>query len=45
MAQMKFKQDRWKDDIKEIKDKIGIPKSIMRWEGEHRTNSNLFFGI
>ena len=46
MAQMKFKQDRWNDDIKEIKDKIGIPKSIMRWEKrEYRTNSNLFFGI
>ena len=25
---MKFKQDRWKDDIKEIKDKIGIPKVL-----------------
>ncbi|WP_187007167.1 ParB N-terminal domain-containing protein [Synechococcus sp. WH 8101] len=32
MAQMKFKQDRWTDEIKEVKDKIGIPKSIMKWE-------------
>ena len=35
MAQMKFKVNRWKDDIKEIKDKIGIPKSIMRFEKEN----------
>lgn len=34
MAQMKFKQDRWTDEVKEVKDKIGIPKSIMRWERE-----------
>ena len=41
MAQMKFKQDRWKDDIKEIKDKIGIPKSIMRWERENTELSQI----
>ena len=35
MAQMKFKVNRWKDDTKEIKDKIGIPKSIMRFEKEN----------
>lgn len=35
LAQMKFKQDRWTDEIKEVKDKIGIPKSIMRWEREN----------
>lgn len=35
MAQMKFKQNRWKDDVKEIKDKIGIPKSIMKWERQN----------
>ena len=35
MAQMKFKQNRWTDDTKEIKEKIGIPRSIMKWEKEN----------
>ena len=35
LAQMKFKTDRWTDDIKDKQEKIGIPKSIMRWEREN----------
>ena len=35
MAQMKFKQNLWTDDIAAVKDKIGIPKSIMKWEREN----------
>lgn len=35
LAQMKHKTDRWTDEIKDTKEKIGIPKSIMRWEKEN----------
>jgi len=35
MAQMKFKQNLWTDDVKDKKEKIGIPKSIMKFEREN----------
>ncbi len=41
MAQMKFKQDRWNDDLKNRKEKIGIPKSIMKWNRENTELTNI----
>lgn len=32
VAHMKFKEDKWTDEIKESKQAVGIPKSIMRFD-------------
>ena len=31
LAHLKNKKDNWSEETKDIKEKIGIPKSIMRW--------------
>ena len=32
LGNLKFKEDCWSDEVKDIKEKIGIPKSVMRWD-------------
>ena len=38
VAHMKYKQDKWTDEVKSKIEEIGIPKSIMRWD---RIDNNL----
>jgi len=38
LGKMKFKNDCWSDEVKDIKEKIGIPKSVMKWD---RVNNEL----
>jgi len=32
LGKMKFKNDCWSEEVKDIKEKIGIPKSVMKWD-------------
>jgi len=32
LGHMKHKEERWSDEVKEVKEELGIPKSIMKWE-------------
>lgn len=42
LAQMKFKKSNaWNEELKGIKEKIGIPRSIMKWEKENTDLTNI----